>query len=170
MFVVVLQRFMAKRGKKQLPTAIVKQRGFYKPSRHKDHIGENNAIEFVHNGIPTAPEHFDDKAVEIWQTILMQAQNVKGYISFLDLPLFEQYCECYSELHYLNNLCRGNKYYYEDDKGVKRINPLYQEKDKKRKTLISLAREFGFTPSSRTGLKLTQETKKEKFDEFEEGL
>lgn len=161
---------MGSRGPAPQPTAIIKQKGYYRESVHKDSIADSGALGFVYKDIPTPPEHFDELATEVWNTTLMQASQLYGYISFIDLAMFSEYCECYSELQKLNNKCRGNSIIYEDDNGVKRTNPLFKERDDKRKMLIQISREFGFTPSARSRLALVQKVKGEKFDEFEEGI
>lgn len=161
---------MGERGKPPQPTALVKQKGYYRKDRHEDSIADSGALQFVYKNIPTPPEHFDDLAVEVWNSTLAQASQLYGYISFIDLAMFSEYCECYSELQDLNNKCRGNSLIYEDDNGVKRTNPLYKERDDKRKMLIQLSREFGFTPSARSRLALVQKVKNETFDEFEDGI
>lgn len=161
---------MGRRGPAPLPTAVVKQRGYYQPSEHKDDLADSGKLDWVHNNIPSHPEHFSEYASNAWTQILMQANRLKGYISYIDLTLLEQYCECYGELRELTDLCRGSKYYYEDNNGVKRINPIYQEKDKKRKVLVSIGREFGFSPSARSRLLLSMQPEKQKEDKYEDGL
>jgi P27 family predicted phage terminase small subunit len=161
---------MGDRGKVQQPTALIKKKGYYKKTKHEDAIADSSALSFVYRNVPTPPDHFDEIAVQIWNSTLMEASNLYGYISFIDLALFSEYCECYSELQHLNNQCRGNAVIYKDDNGVRRTNPLFKERDDKRKMLIQISREFGFTPSARSRLALVQKVKEEKEDDYENVL
>ncbi len=161
---------MGLRGASKIPAEIAKQRGYYRPYSHKDEIADDTALTFIHNGFPLPPEGLDDLAKQVWNVTLGEASKAYGYISFIDLVLFEEYCLCYSELKTLNNLCRGNKINYKDDRGVIRINPLFDKRDDKRRMLIRLSREFGFSPSARTSIKLAANPNKQSVDEFADGL
>jgi P27 family predicted phage terminase small subunit len=108
----------------------------------------------VHNTIPTPPDDLTDKAKEIWNSQLMQAQKMYGYISFIDLPMFKEYCYVYGEMEWLKENTKGRK--YTDEKGAIRIDPLYLELNKIRKEFIRLSQEFGFSPSARTRIQLEQ--------------
>lgn len=161
---------MGERGFTKQPAAIAKLKGVYRKDRYKDDIADsNNSLDFVYNNIPMPPEYFDDLAIEMWNKTLLQASKINGYISFIDLSIFEEYCLCYSELKALHNLCMGSKIYYKDDNGVRRLNPIYTERDKKREHFLKLSREFGFTPSSRTRISL-QQIDAPKKDEWGDGL
>ncbi len=161
---------MGLRGPKQKPIAIIKKRDYYRPSVHRDDIVESKAaLEFVHNGFPTPPEHFDDDAKDIWTTTLAQASKLYGYISFIDLKIFEEYCECYSELKELTKQCKTKKrVYYKDNRGNMKPHPIFKARDDKRQLFMKLSGEFGFTPSSRTRVVLQKPKDLPKqVDEFE---
>lgn len=159
---------MGQRGPTPTPIAILKKKGTENVTRIKEQgMPENIAIEFVHNSFPMPPERLNDAASEIWTSQLMQAQKLYGYISFLDLRLFETYCYVYGEMEFLKTQSTDRT--YTDNNGVIRVNPLYSELNKIRKDFIKLSQEFGFSPSARTRVNLEQ--RKEEFkDEFEEGL
>ncbi len=163
---------MGLRGPKKQPTAIIKGRDYYRPSVHKDEIADQkNALDFVHNKFPTPPEYFDEAAKDIWTTTLLQASKLYGYISFIDIKMFEQYCECYSELKHLTEQCKKRKkVYYKDKAGNMKIHPNFKARDDKRALFMRLAGEFGLTPSARTKITLTQQSDKDlpkQVDEFE---
>jgi len=160
---------MGKRGPKPQPLEILKKKDYYRPSRHDDQIAKSKSgLDYVHNGLPLPPERFDNGASDIWNSTLGQAQKVVGYISFIDLPLFEQYCEVYSELTELNKLCADTNMYYTDDKGNIKQHPVFKDRKEKREMFKKLSVEFGFSPSSRTRVALEQpkEVVKEE-DDFE---
>ena len=158
---------MGKRGPVKQPTSIVKQKGYYQPSRYSDELESTEKLDFVFDEIPQPPETLSELAAVVWNQMLMQACRLYGYISFIDLKLFAEYCECWSELQGLTDLCRGNSIAYEDNNGVKRINPIYKERDDKRKLFIRLSQEFGFSPSARTRIKLEQKEAKAQEPEYE---
>jgi len=158
---------MGKRGPVAQPKAMILQKGYYRPSRNSDDLENTEKLDFVYDGIPSPPDRMSDLGCEIWNSMLMQASKMYGYISFIDLKLFEEYCECWGELQELNNKCRGNAIMYEDRNGVKRINPIYKERDDKRKLFIRLSQEFGFSPSARTRIKLEQKKEEIKEPEYE---
>jgi P27 family predicted phage terminase small subunit len=159
---------MGRRGPTPTPIAILKKKGTENVTRIKEKgMPEDLAIEFIHNSFPTAPERLNEAASEIWTTQLMEAQKLYGYISFLDLRLFEMYCWVHGELEDLKTEFLDRT--YKDNNGVIRLNPLYTERRRLVDTFTKLSREFGFSPSARTGINLVQ--RKEEFkDEFEEGL
>ena len=156
---------MGKRGPTPMPTVIAKQKGNYRPSRHGDVVAKVDAIDFVYSNIPHPPAHLNNYAASIWNQQLMQAYKVYGYISFLDLKLFEQYCEVYGEIETIKyqNISRT----FVDKSGNIRINPLYKELNMLRRDFQRLSAEFGFSPSARTRVPLQQQDNKGNEQEFE---
>lgn len=147
----------------------MKARGYYRPSRHGKDIADRKALAFVHNELPTPPEHLDEIAQDIWMSTLGQAMRLYGYISYIDLKLFEQYCEVYSELKFLNEVCKNTDMFVYNDKGVPSTHPIFKERKDKRNTFLRLTNEFGFSPSSRTKITLQDPPEEEEQgeDEFE---
>jgi P27 family predicted phage terminase small subunit len=145
---------MGNRGPLPPPKAITIKKGYYQPSRHSDEIADANALDFVHEQIPTPPEDLNEKAKNIWNGQLMQAQKMYGYISYIDLSLFKEYCYVYAEMEWLKDNVKSRT--YTDDKGTIRVDPLYTELNKLRKDFLRLSQEFGFSPSARTRIQLQQ--------------
>jgi P27 family predicted phage terminase small subunit len=158
---------MGKRGPVPPPKAITIKKGYYQPSRHDDPIADTNALDWVHNEVPSPPEDLNDVAKKMWTQQLMQSQKLYGYISFIDLTLFKEYCYVYSELEWLKQNTKGR--YYLDDKGAKKIDPLYMELNKLRKDFLRLSQEFGFSPSARTRIQLQQKPEEDK-DIYSDGI
>ena len=159
---------MGRRGPKSQPAAIAKQKGYYRESRHGDELAkQSEGLEFVYNGIPTAPATLSEDGANLWNYQLMNAQKIYGYISFLDLKLFETYCYVYQEMEALKkeSITRS----YTDANGVIRLNPLYKQLTAYIKDFTRLSQLFGFDPSSRSNIKLEQK-KEDIKDEFEDVL
>ena len=153
---------MGLRGPALEPTALKKRRGYYRPSRHGDEVLEAKVLDFVHKEFPLAPDSLDSYAKDIWVSTLSQASKLYGYISFIDLKLFEQYCEVYSELMILNEKCKSTEMYYMDKHGKIVVHPIFRERKEKRKMFIKITAEFGFSPSSRTRIALKSDPSEEK--------
>lgn len=145
---------MGKRGPSPQPIAVLKAKGTINVTRANDEIADANALDWVHDTIPTPPDDLSDKAKEMWNNQLMQAQKMWGYISFIDLSMFKEYCYVYGEMEWLKDNTKNRT--YTDDKGTIRLDPLYMELNKIRKEFIRLSQEFGFSPSARTRIQLEQ--------------
>jgi len=157
---------MGLRGPQPQPIAVLKQKGTLNVTRTKDEIVEDEALEFVYKKLPSPPKGWPPLAVKCWNAQLAQSMELYGYISFLDLKVFEEYCLTYALMKTLEDA----DMHYEDANGVRRITPEFKEYKEAKRDFLALSREFGFTPSSRTSIKLTQKKTAEKFDEWEEGI
>jgi P27 family predicted phage terminase small subunit len=156
---------MGKRGPVKQPTAIIKAKGYFQPSRHTDELAENNKLRFVYNELPEPPNKLKKFGKDKWTAVLSEMSRVNGYVSWLDLGLLEEYCYVCQEMNELKELARDRTYL--DRSGNVKINPLYQELNKLRKDYIRLAQEFGLSPSARTRVTLNQDPIIQKEDEFE---
>jgi len=155
------------RGPKKTPAAQLKKTGTFRKDRHSDELNSMGALEFVYDFVPTAPESLTKKAQEKWYQVLAGASRLNGYISTIDLSLLEQYCTLYVEMTELAQEKQHHDYIYYTESGP-RIHPIHDEYRKSVTAFNRIAREFGFTPSARTGIRLTQLPKaKEKEDDFE---
>lgn len=154
--------------KPKQPAALAKLKGTYQPCRHKDDIADSAALKFVHNSLPTAPEGLDSNGKEYWNTQLSSAMKVFGYISYIDLSIFEELCKVYQELCLLEKeITPTTKRVLKDKNGRPMVNPYYVLLNQTRDTFLKLSREFGFTPSSRTRINLQAAPHKDAFDEYE---
>jgi len=143
---------MGTRGPSPQPIAVLKAKGTINVTRANDQIADANALDWVHDTIPTPPEDLSDKAKEVWTSQLMQSHKIYGYISYIDLSLFKEYCYVAGEMEWLKENVKSRT--YTDDKGTIKIDPLYNELNKIRKDYLRLCQEFGFSPSARTRIQL----------------
>lgn len=152
---------MGKRGTKPQPIAVIKDKGYYRPSRHKSEVDGSGALSFVEQkNLPMPPEHFDERLSEIWTKELFEIGRVYGWVGFVDLPMFEQWCIAYDECRKLAELCSKSDRVQYTEKGMS-MNPVFKELREAQKLLTKLSAEFGLTPSSRTSIKLEQKEKEE---------
>ena len=156
---------MGKRGVKALPIAVLEERGTGNVTRMREAKEVNEAFSYVFNELPDPPKRLSKFGRDKWNSILMQASKVNGYISWLDLTILEEYCHVCQEMYELRDLAKDRTYLTKS--GESKINPLYSELNKLRVQFIQLSREFGFSPSSRTGIRLDPSDTVKKEDEFE---
>jgi phage terminase small subunit len=148
-------------GPKQLPAAIQKAKGTYKPERYEMDTSKQ-PMKFVYKQIPMPPEEMPDKAKDLWMKQLGYARELYGYIGFIDLELLEQYCmtnfylkACHAEIQSLDEP------FHNDNKN------LWVQYHKLSKEFQQLSGRFGFDPSSRGGIKLSQQNEEKKEPDFE---
>lgn len=158
---------MGKRGTKPQPVAVVKAKGHYRPSRHGSDVDETGSLKFVgQDNLPTPPEHFTEGQAEIWTKELYEIGRVYGWVGFVDLPMFEQWCLTYDECRKLADLCSKSDRIQETEKGVI-MNPVFKDLREAQKLLTKLSAEFGLTPSSRRSVMLANKPDDKKEDSFE---
>lgn len=154
---------MAKYGQKKQPAAIVKMKGNYRPSRYKDEIAESGILFLCE--IPEAPITLNDIGRNLWQNIISDSINIKGYFAIRDMLMFEQLCYTYQLMRESQEKINKFGIYTISDSGngkdIKQSSFLRSYMDLV-KTFIVLCREFGLSPSARAGLKISE--RGEKFD------
>ena len=152
---------MGRRGPKTQPVAILKKKGTLNVTRLKDAIASSEKLEFVFECLVDPPEILQATGVDLWRTQLAQAQKLYGYISFIDLKLFGEYCHTYEMLHSI----RGRLYSppkseeYSNKEDWSNYHKLCTRFDK-------LSSEFGFSPSGRTRIQLEQKPEENKEDDY----
>ena len=149
-------------GRKPLPKAVLLAKGTYRNDRHSqadiDNVG---ALEFVgRENLPMPPEHFDKELQKIWTSQLFHIGKTYGWVGFVDLPMFEQWCLTYRECQLLKDVCYNADRQIETDKGVI-INPIFKELREAQKLFAKISSEFGLTPSSRRSISLAPKEDKE---------
>lgn len=157
--------------KPKTPAALAKLKGTYQKCRHKDDVADSKALGFIYNTLPSPPEELSQTAKEYWIKQLSSAMKVDGYISYIDLGIFEQLCKVYAELISLENeITPKTPRIMKDKNGRPIVNPYYVLLQQTRDTFLKLSREFGFTPSSRTRIRLETQAKEKPFDIYSDGI
>ena len=152
------------RGRKKQPLALIEKKGTGNSTRLKQTRGDNKQYPFIYRELPSPPEDLKEIGISLWNRQLSMAMNIYGYISFMDLAVFGEYCWVYQELQRTKRMAEVD----EDFQGGQR-SPLHIQMDKLRKSFLELSREFGFTPSARSNIKLGPEPD-DNMDEFADGL
>ncbi len=145
---------MGKRGITPQPTAIVKQKGYYRPGTH----GNSDQLPMAYvtkKDIPTPPEGMSKDAINIWNSLIYSMAGVPGWLAKTELMGFEDLCECYAECKRLKCKWMSSKHKDTviDSRDNVRPNPTYQLWMKLESHKLKLSKEYGLTPSARAGIK-----------------
>lgn len=144
-------------------TAIAK--GLYRPSRHGD-LGTKVQLEYL-SAVPEPPSELNEHGAKFWFDIITQLLAVKGLVMIADLPTFLLMAHKFQIWKECAATVKKEGMLITDDKGNLKEHPSMVIMEKAEKIFISLAREFGCTPSARNNLKQpTQEEKKESLEDF----
>jgi P27 family predicted phage terminase small subunit len=149
---------MGLRGPAPTPTAILKNRGSWLANLRK---GEP---EFPVSE-PPKPEWLNVQAGEEWDRQIVLLRN-RGVIAEVDLATFAGYCMSWSEWVMAEEWIANNGYTFETEKGYIGTQPMVAIRNAAFDRMTKAAKEFGFTPSSRTKVKVDGGQPKTKLDKF----
>lgn len=140
------------KGRKKTPTKIKELRGTIR----KDRTLENEMTVATVLEIPPPPEWLSVIGAEEWNKVCVELHN-KGMLCDIDLRLLEAYCNAIS-LHIETEIMlrqKGRIQVFKDDEGnVKHAQAVPYQKiaNDALDRALKLATQFGFTPSSRSGI------------------
>lgn len=142
-------------GPVRQPAEVAKAKGVYRPSRHGN-LPDMPKHEFL-SEVPDPPEILNSNGSKFWFDMLTQLLKTKGLIQIPDLPTFQMMAYKYQVWYECAELLKTQSKWIIDDKGNTKENPILNTMEKAEKIFISLAREFGCTPSARNNLKVAKE-------------
>lgn len=140
---------MGKRGPAPQPKKIAEMKGVYRPVRHADQVERSGGLKFL-TSVPEAPEYLEEKAQKVWYSHLSQMVSVGGWIATTDLATFEIAIDAFNT--YL--LYRDAPMTSVSQHGSPKTSAEFQVKKEAIKTWLNYQREFGWSPSARTRIKL----------------
>ena len=149
---------MAGKGFPRQPAELAKAKGLYRPSLHGK-IEHKVQLEYL-SAVPDPPEELNEHGAKFWFDILNQLLQVRGLVMIADLPTFQLMAHKFQIWKECAATVKREGMFITDDKGNLREHPSMVTMEKAEKIFISLAREFGCTPSARNNLK--QPTQEEK--------
>ncbi len=143
---------MGKRGPKRTPTSVLSKRGSW---RAKSRGPEPTVPE----GIPDIPEGLREDAVEIWEQVTAQLEEM-GILGRCDGNALERYCNAVIKYRECEAILEAEGVTYErhslgGDKLVKE-RPEVKIAAKLSEECRKLENAFGLNPSARTGLCVTR--------------
>lgn len=138
---------MATRGRPRKPTAIKILDGTFREDRH----GDEPKIEAL-TSLPKPPSSLGKEGKRRWKTEGEQLL-AKGILSVTDLPALEVYCAAWDEVQHCADVLSKQGEYSMRDNGTMAAHPAIRRKGEALDRIRAYQREFGMTPSSRTGVK-----------------
>jgi P27 family predicted phage terminase small subunit len=138
-------------GPVRQPKEVAMQKGVYRPSRHGKIENKVN-LEYL-SAVPEPPENLNEHGAKFWFDILNQLLQVKGLVMIADLPTFQMMAYKFQVWNECAEKLKVEGMWIVDNNGNPRENPIMVTMEKAEKVFISLAREYGCTPSARNNLK-----------------
>lgn len=156
-------------GRPLKPYAIRKLEGdTTKKSREYNDRYEHEVIVEGDFPVYDPPEWLTEEGKAEWERLAEPMENA-GLLKITDLQAFANYCQAAGEVSYLEKTVVQNRMYLvQDQKGNLMVNPAMRVLTQRKQELITLAREFGFTPQMRAKLSVLNSAKKEE-DEYSMG-
>lgn len=140
---------MGRRGPPKTPAATLKHRGTFRKDRHSDDV--DKLLEVT---VPPPPDHFDENAKALWNRLGQQLAE-KGLVTELDSMALELLVASYLGMRSVTDTLADQDLVYFTESGAPIANPLIGIIGKNVALLKWALREFGCTPSARTGIKVT---------------
>lgn len=144
---------MAK-GRPPKPTAVKKLTGTQRKGRLK-----NEPQAPLLTAVPIAPGHWEQPEVDRYYRIC-EMLRVNGLLEAVSIELIFAYVEEMKMYFHSIDMILKQGAVIEYDSGPK-VNPWVRARDMAIKNAMAIAREFGFTPSSRTKINATPINQKE---------
>ena len=139
---------MGKRGPAKTPTALKKRRGTDRKDREVE-----NEVEMP-DGTPNAPDFLSPVAVTEWRRVVSQMAKVPGLLSPVDRAELAIYCQAWADWCDLVQKISEQGRTVETPQGFVQSSPLVTQMNQAAKVIQQSARQFGFTPASRTNISI----------------
>jgi P27 family predicted phage terminase small subunit len=152
---------MGKRGTKPSPTNLKLVKGTLRPSRQV----KNEAKTILMDRLPSPPDSLHEKGREEW-TLQIRELDKMGLLSNCDLTMFAMYCDAVGMYNEAKEILKREGAVRMTEKGGLIENPYCYLVERYRKASLSLATQFGFTPSSRTGISTNKIEANDPIDEL----
>jgi P27 family predicted phage terminase small subunit len=138
---------MGERGPAPKPTAIKRAEGV-----RPDRINEAEPPARPLMRVPEAPEYLDETGREVWERVAPDLVGA-GILTSLDLEMFGLLCQSISAARRADELLRRSLVVKGRQDGVV-TNPAWRIFRDATNLVRVLSREFGLTPSARSGLRV----------------
>jgi P27 family predicted phage terminase small subunit len=132
---------------KKKPTALKKLHGTYRADRAL----ENEFTPMVSSSVPLPPHDLNEWGRVEWNRIVPQLIDY-GLFTEFDKSMLYSYCNEYGKYVEYETILKEKGRIKKAPSGYPMINPLESMAQRALKNAITIATQFGFTPSSRTGI------------------
>lgn len=140
---------MATRGRPRKPTAIKLLDGTFRQDRHGAELTTEPLSE-----LPKAPASLGKSGKKHWKDDGKRLLSL-GVLTVSDLSALESYCAAYDEVDHCNAILEQQGEYSMRDNGTMAAHPAIARRDRALDRVRAYQREFGMTPSSRSGVNVT---------------
>jgi P27 family predicted phage terminase small subunit len=147
------------RGRKPTPSNIVRLRG--NPGRRP----RNKREPKPRLAIPECPAHLDAEAKREWRRVAPQLDEL-GLLTVLDGPALAIYCAAWSRWVAANKQVDELGLTVPGRNGIPKANPYIAVANQAQRLMMSMAAEFGMTPSSRSRIRVVPSPASDSFDEL----
>jgi len=138
------------RGPKKKPSKLEKLQG--NPGKRK----ANDREPQPRTGQPRCPQWLDAAARAEWKRVAPELKTL-GLLTVVDVAALAGYCQAFSRWKSAEKLIKREGLMVEGRFGQPVKNPAIDVADKALRQVRDFAREFGFTPSARTGIRLPEQ-------------
>jgi len=140
---------MGARGPAPKPTALRVLHG-----GHRERINRNEPVPAA---LPVVrPPYLSDEAARKWDELEPHLAAMR-VITAVDVDVLAAYCECFARWRRLSQLAANSPPVFKRGEGDEVTfvrNPMWSQIRDAESALRAMAREFGFTPSARSGLRV----------------
>lgn len=138
---------LAKTGPKKKPTKLKVLEGTFRKDRALENEIEPEPLSLY----PDPPDILNEFGRDEWRIVVPQLQSM-GILATVDMAMLTAYCLEWGVYMECEDTLRKQGRMTVAANGTEMVHPLDNVKARSFKAALATAREFGFTPSSRTGI------------------
>jgi P27 family predicted phage terminase small subunit len=153
---------MGKRGPQPTPTKLKLLRG--NPGHRPINTDEPQPPAAID---PVCPKWLMPAAKQEWKRVVPLLQQL-GLVTDIDLTALAGYCQCFARWRQAEMIVKKLGLTYEGPSGPK-LRPEVHMMQRERLMLRAFASEFGFSPASRSRVKVDPPVEKDPFEDFING-
>lgn len=147
---------MAKNGRPRTPVAIAKLKGLKIQ-------GQEPAFE---DGLPECPGWFSEATQQRWQFWVEHCLSIPGMIKQVDFDAWVVMATAWEEFDEASRLIAKQGIVSISEKGSPYMNPAVGVRHAAMKTIMNIARDYGFTPTSRAGMVFEKPEEKDDLEQL----
>lgn len=102
------------------------------------------------------PPDYSELEKQLWEYHFIMTKNMR-ILSASDFSMLDMFCRTYAEYLELEKLIKQQGWTFKDDRGEDVLRPEVKLRNDTRKELRALCVQFGFSPSSRTSVKVEKQ-------------
>jgi len=144
---------MGRRGPAPKPDALKKLQG--NPGKRPLNNAEPKFPKFATDDLPKPPSWLSTPAKKEWKR-LVPVLHQAGVLTQVDTGTLAAYCQAFGEFVEATKIVKARGFTFISDKGNVIQRPEVGIANTAMKLMVSIAREFGMTPSSRSNIKVEE--------------